>query len=369
MAQESESVFDHRQPVKVLVVDDSPTGLELLVWILRQNPGIQVVGTARNGAEAIEFIVNRAKPDVIAMDLHMPVLDGIETTRRIMETTPIPIVIVSATLEPTETAESFRAVEAGALTVLQRPLGPGNPGHERKAQELVHTLLLMSEVKLVRRLPHLRRDPQAVEIARDVVQTAETARYTPVRVVAIGASTGGPVVLQKILQALPRSLGASILVVNHMAHGFIAGFAEWLENMSGLPVHIAADGETLLPGHVYLAPDDAHMGVRNGGVIALSHGEPEQRQRPSVSHLFRSVAEIYGSRAAGVLLTGMGKDGADALKLLRDRGAVTVVQDRASAVVYGMPGEALRLEAARFVLAPEAIAALLETLAAGGVAR
>jgi two-component system chemotaxis response regulator CheB len=182
-------------------------------------------------------------------------------------------------------------------------------------------------------------------------------------VVALGASTGGPPVLQTILSGLPRDYPAPVLIVQHMAAGFVQGFAEWLAQSSALPVQLAAQGETILPGHVYVAPDEFQMKVERGGRIALSKDAPEGGLRPAVSYLFRSLVEAYGGEAVAVLLTGMGRDGAEEMKLLRDSGAITIAQDKESCVVHGMPGEAIKLDAAQLILPPEKIAPLLASLA------
>jgi two-component system, chemotaxis family, protein-glutamate methylesterase/glutaminase len=183
-----------------------------------------------------------------------------------------------------------------------------------------------------------------------------------VQVVAIGASTGGPVVLQTILSGLPKNFAVPVLIVQHMAPGFVQGFADWLAQSSGFPVHIPTAGEYPRPGHAYVAPDGVHMGVGTGGRVILRRDEPEDGLRPAVSHLFRGVAQVFGRQAVGVLLTGMGRDGAEALKLMRERGAVTIAQDKKTSVVHGMPGEAIRLDAAMYVLPSENIAAALTGL-------
>ena len=177
--------------------------------------------------------------------------------------------------------------------------------------------------------------------------------------IGIGASTGGPPVLQTILAALPKDFPVPLLIVQHIAPGFVAGLVEWLNQTTGLKVHVAAYGVQPLPGHVYLAPDDFHMGIRAGGEIALSREQPENGLRPAVAHLFRSLADVCGPRAVGVLLTGMGKDGALELKKLKDCGAFTIAQDRETSVVHGMPGEAISLGAAVRVLPADKIAAAL----------
>jgi two-component system chemotaxis response regulator CheB len=343
--------------IKVLVVEDSPVVREFLVHILGADPDIRVIGTAHDGEQALEAIA-RKQPDVITMDVHMPKMNGLDATRRIMETCPTPIVVVSGSIDPAEVATTFEAMEAGALAVLRRPAGIGHPDHEATARELVQTVKLMSEVKVVRRWSRARRD----SIARPAQPRLERAPGS-CRIVALGASTGGPPVLQTILSQLPKDFPAPVLVVQHMAAGFVRGLIEWLGHSSRLPIHLAAHGEQMLPGHVYVAADELQMKVERGGRIVLTREPPENGLRPSVSFLFRSVAEVYGGDAVAGLLTGMGRDGADELKLLRDKGAVTFAQDKVSSVVHGMPGEAIKLDAATLVLAPEKIAGVLAQLA------
>lgn len=288
----------------------------------------------------------------------MPKMNGFEATRKIMETYPTPIVIVSGNLDTREVATTFRAMEAGALAVVQRPVGIGHPDHEAMVAKLIQTVKLMSEVKVVRRWAR----PRPEKAVPKVLPEARCAR-TPaeIKLVAIGASTGGPTALQTILSGLPKDFPVPVLIVQHMTLGFIQGFAEWLAQTCGSPVRVAAQGQSLLPGQAYVAPDGAHLWVE-AGRIALSQDEPENGLRPSVSYLFRSVARVFGRNAAGVLLTGMGTDGAKALKLMEEQGALTIAQDKESAVVHGMPGEAIKIGAATHVLSSERIAALLTGL-------
>jgi two-component system chemotaxis response regulator CheB len=342
--------------IKVLVVDDSPVVREFLVYILNSDPDIRVSGTANNGEEALEA-VKRYRPDIVTMDIHMPKMDGMEATRCIMETDPVPIVIVSGSADPHENTKMIRAMDAGALAVLHIPDGIGQPGHETTVREMIQTVKLLSEVKVVRRWSQKRGEPFLPSAVQVVSKSAR------VKVIAMGASTGGPPVLQAILAMLPKDFPLPILIVQHMASGFITSFAEWLSQSSGLPVHVARHGELLLPGHVYVGPDECQMKVDHGGKIVLTEDEPENGLRPSVSYLFRSLAIIYGSEAVAGLLTGMGRDGAEELLRLKEKGAVTFAQNKESSVVHGMPGEAIKLNAATYVLAPDKIAAVLTSLA------
>lgn len=346
-----------RPPIKVLIVEDSPVAQEFLTYILTSDPEMQIVGVANNGEEALTLVA-REKPDVITMDIHMPVMDGFEATRRIMETHPTSIVIVSGSTSAAELSSTFRAIEAGALAVVLRPPGLDHEEFESASKELIQTVKLMSEIKVVKRIA-----------AREKKWKPSTGPGLPapkaemeIRVAAIGASTGGPAILLQILSVLPKDLSYPILIVQHIANGFISGFIEWLGSTSQFPVSIAVHGQDLIPGHAYVAPDGFHMGVKDGPRVVLSDHAPENGLRPSVAYLFRTVAQVFGPQSMGILLTGMGKDGADALKTMKERGAITVAQDEESSVVYGMPGEAVRLGAATHVLSPEGIAAMLTDL-------
>jgi two-component system chemotaxis response regulator CheB len=344
--------------IRVLIVEDSPVIRDFLQHILSADPEIRVIGTASDGQAALDA-VRHQKPDVITMDIHMPRVNGLEATRQIMETHPTPIVIVSSSVVADEVSTTFRAIEAGALAAVPRPQGLGHQGHEATAQELIQTVKLMSEVKVVKRWPRTRSGLRAPAAQKANVRGTSTA----IQVVAIGASTGGPLVLQTLLSGLPKDFPVPLLIVQHMASGFVQGFAAWLTQSTSFPVRVAAAEELLLPGHAYVAPDGEHMRVSLGRRIVLSQDVPKNGLRPSVSRLFESVAHVFGRHAAGVLLTGMGKDGAEELKLMRDNGAITIVQDKDSAVVYGMPGEAIKLDAATYVLPPERMAASLVRLA------
>lgn len=344
--------------IKVLIVEDSPVVREFLVHTLSSDPEIYVAGTANNGEEALEYVEHK-RPDVITMDINMPRMNGFEATRKIMETHPTPIVIVSGHWDPQEVATTFRAMEAGALAVLPRPMGIGHPDYEETAAKLIQTVKLMSEVKVVRRWARPR--PEKVAPTLPPVVKPERAP-AEIQLVAIGASTGGPIALQTILSGLPKDFPVPVLIVQHIASGFVQGFVEWLAQSAGFPVQVATQDEPLLPGCARVAPDGFHLGVEMGNRIVLSQDEPENGFRPSVSYLLRSVAKVWGKNAVGVLLTGMGADGAKELKWMKERGALTIAQDQESSVVHGMPGAAIKMGAATYVLPPERIAAVLSTL-------
>ncbi|CAN7394275.1 chemotaxis-specific protein-glutamate methyltransferase CheB [Massilia sp. LjRoot122] len=341
--------------IRVLVVDDSPSVRELLAHILGADPALQVVGCAPDGAQGLEMAL-RLRPDVITMDLQMPNMDGYEATRRIMQACPTPVVVVSGAGSHAEVEAGFHAIEAGALVLVRRPPGPAHPEYAESARALVRTVKSMAEVRVVRRWNG------SATTARPPAP-APARRPAPRRLVVLGASTGGPAVLRDILAELGPAFPLPVVMVQHIAPGFTAGLAEWLGQASGFPVSVAAHGQQLMPGHGYLAPEGSQLEVTRSLEAALVEGVPEHGMRPAVAHLFRSLPPELRSAAVAVLLTGMGKDGAEELKRLRDDGAVTIVQDRGSAAVYGMPGEALRLGAAMLVLEPARIGKALHTIA------
>lgn len=343
--------------IKVLIVDDSKVVQELLEHILSSDPDIKVLGVASSGNEAIE-LVSVLRPDVITMDFHMPGMNGSEATRIIMETNPTPIVIVSGSISTNDVTHSLSLLEDGALAVVLRPPGIQHPDHVNSSKEMIQTIKLMSEIKVVRVFPGQRKS----RIQPSEFKLSSLKKNRQIELIAIGASTGGPVAIQKILSRLPHDLSVPVLIVQHIAIGFVKGFVEWMSISSGIPLQIAADGETLKAGTGYIAPDGFHMGLQKGKRIVLSTLPAENGLRPSVDFLFRTVAKNMDGNAIGVLLTGMGKDGAEELKAMKEKGAITIVQDKASSVVFGMPGEAIKLGAADHILSIEKIGDFLNDL-------
>ena len=320
--------------LRVLIVDDSPTAHELIRGILNSDPEIEVVGWAKNGAEGVR-LTQELRPDVLTMDIHMPVLDGFGATQKIMSTCPTPIVIVSATTLVHDVQWAMKALQAGALTLLMKPAGPHAPEFKVAAADLIETVKAMAEVKVVR-----RREPQSSSDAIAIHRAPLRARG--VGAVAIAASTGGPPAILRVLSCLPVDFPTPILIVQHISAGFAQGFVSWLDAALPLRVKMAEQYERMQAGVVYIAPENQHLGVKGGGEVLLSDEEPMGGFRPSANYLFQSVGRQYRSNCIGVILTGMGNDGVDGLTVLKSSGGYVIAQDRDTSVVFGMPGEASR---------------------------
>lgn len=340
--------------IRALVADDSPTARSLLAALLSSDPAIEVVGMAENGREAVRM-VRHLRPDVVTMDIQMPVLDGFGATRRIMNEVPTPIVIVSG-LDVHDVAFSLEALRAGALALFPKPGGQG-AGFESETRQFLATVKAMARVRMVRRQPgppSASRSPLPLD-GMDV----------PTRPEALGilASTGGPAALHRILSELPGDLPFPILVIQHLAIGFAEGLARWLGTVSPLRVGLATEGEALQPGKVYLAPDNRHLAVSEERTAVLLDTPPQAGFRPSGNLLFESLARVFGPGAMGVVLTGMEGDGLEGLRLLRKAGGRVVAQDETTSDVFGLPAAAIREGLAHAVLPLDAIAHHLTDLA------
>lgn len=338
--------------IRVIVAEDSPTARALIVEVLGSDPGISVVGEARTGAEVVEM-TERLRPDLITMDIEMPVMDGLEAAREIMAQVPTPIVVVSATASRRAADRSLDALAAGALYVIEKPEHLFAPGFEAWREQLVGAVKAMAHVKVVRRVRRRLTPPRVV--------IAPPPGDTPLRLVAVAASTGGPAVLHEVLCALPGTFPLPIVIVQHIARGFVVALADWLQHGCRLRVKVAVDGEALRAGTVYLAPDDEQCGVADGRVV-LTKDEKVGPFRPSATYLFDSAARAYGPAVLAVILTGMGSDGVDGLQRVRAAGGRIIAQDEDSCVVFGMPGQAVRAGIVDAVLAPAAIAEQLQRI-------
>ena len=348
--------------ISVLVVEDSQSASDLMCWIIGQDEAMAVAGVARNGQEAVEMTC-RLRPDVVTMDVVMPVMDGLEATRQIMKRCPTPIVIVSAIYDAKNSVQNFEALCAGALVLLHKPVLAGEATGDWR--RLLATLKVMSRVDISR---HAAPATHALMPPAVIAPQVEARKTAVGRAVVVGASTGGPRVLATLLGALPANFPVPILVVQHIAPGFLTGMVEWLGGISMLRVKVAEQGETCRPGVVYFAPDGTHMGVSRDLAISLLSAPPIYGACPSIGHLFESAARNLGRQCVGVLLSGMGEDGAKELGLIRTAGGLTIVESPESAVMPGTPQAAVNQGAASQTLPIQSIAECLVKSAVGGQA-
>jgi len=356
--------------IKVLIVDDTVTTRQFLVKLLTQGGQIEVVGQASNGPAAIEM-ARTLKPDVITMDIVMPNMDGVEATARIMNSTPTPIVILSSVEDIRISALSMNALNSGALAVLAIPRAD-SPDLSALASHLRETVLAVAKVKSVRLEPQKKKTQMQVAAAADNGEVKGSANSNlkdilanrdNVEIFAMACSVGGPAALAKILGQLPASFPAPILITQHISRGFTEDLAAWLNQGSALDIKVARDFELLKPGKVYIAPDDNHLGLHDKSHIKISSLPPIKGFRPAASFMFESVARVYKSRAAVVILTGMGDDGLSGLKIQKEMGGIIIAQDEDSCIVYGMPKAAVNSGLADLILPLDAIAKNLVALA------
>lgn len=343
--------------IRVLVAEDSLTVRRQLCAIVASDPGLELVGEAADGQQAIE-LCESMRPDVIAMDMMMPTVTGLAATEHIMAHCPTPILIVSASINRGELFETYEALAAGAVDVIEKPRGDEPAGVWER--NFLSTLRLVSRIRVITH-PRARLARSAPDTKRSQALPRTTSAY---RVIAIGASTGGPAAVVRVLRALPAKLSCPILLVVHLGEAFAGPFAEWLDQQSHHPVRLAVDGAPLEPGVTMAAPD-RHLALTRGG-LRVTQDPPRHSCRPSVDTLFDSVAREIGPQAIGCLLTGMGRDGASGLLAMRKAGAHTIAQDEASSVVFGMPREAILLDAALRVLPLDSIGPAIASLVEAG---
>jgi two-component system chemotaxis response regulator CheB len=352
----------------VLVVDDSDFMRRVICDLVESSDGFRVVGTARDGREAIAQ-VRALDPGVVTLDVEMPDVDGLQALEQIMRVAPRPVVMLSAAEATIGGELTLRALELGAVDFVRKPAGGAGGDLTALRGRLLGALGAAAQMNLdgVRALAYrpVRRVAPHDTGAAAAITTAPTASAT--RVVAIATSTGGPRALAEVIPALARDLAAAVLVVQHMPSGFTASLAQRLDALSALAVGEAVHGEAIVHGRVYVAPGGHHMRVVRDGEttrIAIDESPSVWGVRPAADVLFHSVARVYGRRAVGVVLTGMGRDGADGLRAMRVAGARAVVQDRASSVVYGMPHAALQQAGADHVAELAEVAAVISAAVA-----
>jgi two-component system chemotaxis response regulator CheB len=363
--------------IRVVVVDDSALVRSLLTAMINAQSDMQVVGSAADPYQAREMIRN-LNPDVITLDIEMPRMDGLDFLEKLMRLRPMPVVMVS-TLTERGAEVTLRALELGAVEFVTKPRLGINQGLTAASQEITEKIRIASRAQVARRLavaspgPAFNKLPvqdgatASGEAAQAVLSRPGTsgrlpgARRGTELLIAVGSSTGGTEAIRCVLEGLPADSPAMV-ITQHMPAGFTLSFAQRLDRLCAMRVKEADDGERLLPGHAYIAPGGRHLKVIRSGAdyrIRLDDGEPVNRHRPSVDVMFKTVAEVVGPNAIGVMLTGMGRDGADAMRLMKDAGAYNLAQDEATCVVYGMPREAVLAGAVDEVLPLQKIAGRL----------
>jgi two-component system chemotaxis response regulator CheB len=343
-------------PLRVVIVNDSKTMRASLKAALASAPDLLVVAEAADGVDAVD-VVARTQPAVVLMDVVMPHRDGYAATREIMARTPTPIVMISAVVDPRDSAVVFETLEAGALCIAEAPPAPSDPAYRFRCAALAQLVRSMAAIDVLRSRRSRDKAPPPPTLRPRAIARA----LMPLAIAAIGiaASTGGPGALVTVLAALPLDVMPPILIVQHIAPGFAASFASWLSERTGHPAEVARHGTPLERGRIYVAPDDVHLGVTADQRVELSGEAPIVRQRPAGDYLLGSLARHVGPRALGVVLTGMADDGADGALALRRAGGVVAAQNEATSVIYGMPKAALEKGGVEDVLALGEIAAWL----------
>ncbi len=321
-----------KSPIRVMIVDDVLVDLTLIRQMLRGEPDIEVVATARNGRSALKTILNGGV-DVLLTDLRMPEMDGLELTRAIMRDHPIPIIVLSGDYDD---RLAFTLLEAGALDILPKPRAASPVELATAGQELARRIRVLAGVRVLRRYD--QRAP------------LRPASRVPPRLIVIGASTGGPQALHDVLASIPSTFPVPIICIQHIADRFLGGFLDWLGSKIDLKVAVARAGEHPEGGCVYFPPEDLHLAFTREGNFRLLSSEPVDGHRPSVTFTMQEAARVFGRDVLGVLLTGMGRDGAAGLLAIHNAGGRTIAQNEETSVVYGMPAEAARLGAVQSIL-------------------
>ena len=326
-------------PIKILLADDSSLVRQVLTDMLQQTPDLEVIGCACNGIDAVDQTLS-LKPDLVIMDLLMPVMDGLLAIEEIMAQIPTPVLVLSAAVDNSEVTRAFHAIKRGALDVMEKPVIDTPDALQEFSRQLAEKVRLLAGIRVIR---HPRRRPRPAPVELPVVQAGIPT------VLAIGASTGGPKAVMGLLKTLPADFPGTVFVVQHIAEGFAAGFASWLDRECAISVRLAVDGHQYGPGEVVIAPGSSHMTVCEGR-IKLTYAPPVNCCRPSIDVFFDSLAQGSCDQVVSLLLTGMGKDGAQGLLHIKERGGRTLVQDESSCAVFGMPREAIKLNAVDQVL-------------------
>lgn len=376
---------------KILIAEDSPTVTMILQKIFATDDDCQVIGVAKNGREAVEK-VQILRPDIVTMDIRMPVMDGFEATKQIMQTAPTPILVISASVGKDDLNIAFNAIRAGALDIVEKPKGNLAMDYEYIGRDLIKKVKILSGVKVFHHIGGAKnktsdaksndktdtlsvRQPRVPAPAAEVPSVKETLWREPLtpksvypkllspvktpEVIAIASSTGGPSALLKLLKTLPAGFPVPVVIVQHICEGFGQGFVEWLNKECGMNVKTADRGEELQPGTIYVAPDGFHLFIDSGKIVRLSKSMPVNGLRPNATLMMESVAKVFGAASIGIVLTGMGRDGADGAKAIKEAGGFTMAQNAESCVVFGMPKETIELGVVDKILPPEKMTAEL----------
>ena len=328
--------------IRILLADDSILVRTVLREALNSSGDMQVAGEAANGVEAVA-LTKSLKPDIIVMDVLMPLMDGLQATEAIMGQIPTPILILSSTVDEKDVKLAFTAIKKGALDVMEKPAISGPASQADFFEKLREKIRLLARIKVIH---HIYR-PGRLKAAPPEAASLRS-------ILAIGASTGGPKAVTSIVKTLPQDFSGAVFIVQHISSGFAKGFAHWLDIESSIPVRLAEAGDTPTSGTALVAPTDCQMILENGAVKIID-APPVNCCRPSIDVFFESLALCQGKDTVGLLLTGMGRDGAQGLLKLKESGAYTIAQDEQSCVVFGMPKAAIALNAASEVLPLETI--------------
>lgn len=327
--------------VKVMIVEDSRPVREFLEYIIAEDPRLSVAASVSSAEEALALLA-RVQPDVISLDIRLPGMDGLEFTKHVMVERPTPIVVVSSDVENEELKISMNALRAGALAVVQKPVGVTHQDYRAAASNICTKLAIMSEVRVIQ-----QRDRRRVHDGVQPPTPAKSHRQlVRPRILGLVASTGGPNALVRVLSDIGTDCPVPIVLVQHITPGFLSGFVAWLSDTLGCLVVEARHGQPLEPGTIFVAPSDRHLTVSDSQTLALDDGPPVSMQRPSGTILLKSLATVFGPASAGVVLTGMGDDGARGLLAMQRAGAFTIAEHQSTAVVYGMPASAVAMGAA-----------------------
>jgi two-component system chemotaxis response regulator CheB len=341
--------------IKIVLADTSPEMQRLCGQLMQSDPEISIVAIAENGAEAVK-LVKRHTPSLLILAIDNPAYDVPATVRQIMADFPVPIILASSNFN---TCSPIHALQLGAVGTIDRPVDIQNTVTDELIQKTLVVVRQMANIRVTRRSPNARLREQLPEQNKTGITVPVQKRPD---IIVIGASTGGPQALETIVSAIPANFSFPVLILQHITSGFTEGFREWLQAHAQIPVQMAENGQTFLPGHCYLAPEGTHIELSENNKFRLTAAPPEHGSRPSISVLFRSIGTTYSGNAIAILLSGMGKDGAAELGLIRGRGGITIAQDEATSLIFGMPAEAMKLGTAEYTMSPEQIAIFLTNL-------